>query len=65
MQGYGCTDDLCTGQEGLVVMSDNDFTWRAEDLATELPYVCMSKCMHGYKWFQSTNKCIKVVKDAK
>lgn len=40
--------------------ASRSYEWRAEKANLELPYVCMSKCKFGYRWFPKVGRCLRV-----
>ena len=47
----GCMSTGCTEDYGIVARPDAGMQWNAADKSTSLPYICLSKCRRGYKWY--------------
>ena len=43
--------------------SDGLFDWQATLKTDTSPYICVSKCQRGFKWFDRVGKCLMVVED--
>ena len=50
-ENIGCPGGVCTGVERLGLRPLNGFQWNAIDKEVELPYLCISNCKPGYKWY--------------
>ncbi len=50
-----------TGAEGLVLMTQASYEWKAVEFPEPLPYICTYKCQQGYIWYKSLQLCVKVV----
>ena len=62
--GYGCPDNGCTLTDHSLVMSgEGIFDWRAAEKSEINPYICVSKCQRGFKWFARVGKCLMVVEE--
>lgn len=60
ISGIGCPLSGCTGNEALTLDLANDLAWRARSDQEELPYICMAKCITGYRWHRLLERCLKV-----
>ena len=47
----GCKSSGCGIYDGIVARPDAKMTWNAHDKASVLPFICLSKCRYGYKWY--------------
>ena len=49
----GCYASGCSGLDGVIIRPDSDFAWNAMvDKSLELPYICLSKCPKGFRWYR-------------
>ena len=47
----GCKTSGCGIYDGIVGRPDAKMTWNAHDKSSALPFICLSKCRFGYKWY--------------
>ena len=63
-EGINCIGE-CSESEGLVLLPDDEYKWRATQIGTSLPFVCQSWCKAGYKWYSKAKRCLKIVDASK
>ena len=56
-----CPNSVCTSNSGLAALSEENFVWRATEIDKVLPYICLSRCKNGYKWYPRLKRCLKII----
>ena len=42
---------------------ESNYDWRTDNKLLKKGYVCITKCGRGFKWYNSVQKCLRVVPD--
>ena len=67
-----CNDIFCVltvcnlGQEcGVVLQELEGWTWAAGNELDTFPYVCISQCKSGFKWYRNVQRCLRIVEEGR
>ncbi len=64
IENIGCPNGgVCTTNQSLLLRADAAYVWNAGSKNEPLPYICVSKCIKGYLWHPTIQRCLKVVHD--